>query len=76
MSSEGRARVGPVAVDAEAGKEKRVRAKDEAWAFCGEPEVAVWLTASPRKGRQGLQRRREGGSFQRSREAHSSGLLV
>lgn len=64
------------AVDAEAGKEKRVRAKDEAWAFCGEPEVAVWLTASPRKGRQGLQRRREGGSFQRSREAHSSGLLV
>lgn len=42
--------MGPVAMDAEAGKEKRVRAKNEAWAFYGEPEMAVWLTASPRKG--------------------------
>ena len=49
MPFESRAHVGPVAMDAEAGKEKRVRAKNEAWAY-GEPEMAVWLTASPRKG--------------------------
>lgn len=38
-----------MAVNAEAGKEKRIRAKNEAWAFYGEPEMAVWLKASAEK---------------------------